>query len=996
MESFINLQHGIILNNIINKRYKLKLYFHMKFKKMLLMGVAMLAVTGTAGNYSYTTTPNDPSGTRIYTLPNGLKVYLSVNKEKPRIQTYIVVRTGSRNDPAETTGLAHYLEHLMFKGTQQFGTTNYTAEKPYLDEIERRYENYRTITDATKRKQAYHEIDSISQLAARYNIPNEYDKLMSSIGSEGTNAFTSNDVTCYVEDIPCNEVENWAKVQSDRFQNMVIRGFHTELEAVYEEYNIGLASDGEKEWNAMNRLIFPNHPYGTQTTIGTQEHLKNPSITNIKNYFHRYYVPNNVAICMAGDFNPDEIIATIDQYFGSWKRSETLSRPEYAPVKNIASPIDTTVMGLEAENVMMGWKFAGAASQQLDTLQLVSSILWNGHAGLIDINLNQTMKIQGAGAGVADLTDYSTFILEGMPKQGQSLEEVRSLLLAEIEKLKKGEFSDDLISSIINNEKLDYYQSLLSNRSRTQMMMDAFINGKSWESVVNSINRLSKITKADVVAFANKHFGNNYVTVFKRQGEDTSLKKIEKPAITAIPSNRDFSSQFLNEVVNSKVAEIAPRFLDFKNDLKDTKTSKGLPLIYKQNTNDGLFNLTFYYDFGEEDNLPLVYASDYLDVIGTSNKSAAQVKSEFYKLACSYNVNVDYNKTYVSLSGLSENMPQALALLEEVLQDAKADKESYNSYVELVAKNREDNKQNQRNNFTALWHYAIYGSYNPNRNLITIDELRQQDPQKLVDGLKALRNMQQTVLYFGPMTEKELSAQLAKFHKTQKHLNPVPVGKEYTEQANPAQTEILIAPYDAKNIYMRQFHNTGKPFNLNNIPVKSLFNEYFGGGMNTIVFQELRESRGLAYNAYAYYDADPRMGHPETYFTHIISQNDKMMDCIKVFNQILDTIPQSQTAFNIAKQSLTKSLQSKRITRNNVLWHYISAKERNLSEPIDATIYKALPALQMSDIVNFEKQNMAHKTYRFVILGDEKNLDIKALENIGTIKRLTTEEIFGY
>ncbi|MEE0620353.1 MAG: insulinase family protein, partial [Prevotella sp.] len=240
----------------------------------LALGLVLLAsaLQAIAKDYKYQTVKGDPMKSRIYTLDNGLKVYLSVNKEKPRIQTYIAVRTGSRNDPAETTGLAHYLEHLMFKGTQQFGTTDYAKEKPYLDEIEQRYESYRKMTDPEQRRKAYHEIDSVSQLAARYNIPNEYDKLMSSIGAEGTNAYTSNDVTCYVEDIPSNEVVNWAKIQSDRFKHMVIRGFHTELEAVYEEFNIGLAQDNRKMWGALNKLLYPTHPYGTQTTIGTQEH----------------------------------------------------------------------------------------------------------------------------------------------------------------------------------------------------------------------------------------------------------------------------------------------------------------------------------------------------------------------------------------------------------------------------------------------------------------------------------------------------------------------------------------------------------------------------------------------------------------------------------------------------------------------------------------------------------------------------------------------------
>ncbi|MBR3726898.1 MAG: insulinase family protein, partial [Prevotella sp.] len=243
-------------------------------KKILTIGLLLLGMTASAKTYEYKTVAGDQMQTRIYTLENGLKVYLSVNSEKPRIQTYIAVRTGSKNDPAETTGLAHYLEHLMFKGTKLFGTSNPEAEAPLLDDIEQRYERYRLLTDPEQRRLAYREIDSVSQVAAQYFIPNEYDKLMSAIGAEGTNAYTSNDVTCYTEDIPSNEVENWAKIQSDRFQNMVIRGFHTELEAVYEEYNIGIAQDSRKLWQAMSAMLFPTHPYGTQSTIGTQEHLK--------------------------------------------------------------------------------------------------------------------------------------------------------------------------------------------------------------------------------------------------------------------------------------------------------------------------------------------------------------------------------------------------------------------------------------------------------------------------------------------------------------------------------------------------------------------------------------------------------------------------------------------------------------------------------------------------------------------------------------------------
>ena len=391
----------------------------------------------------------------------------------------------------------------MFKGTDKFGVTNVNAEAPLLDDIEARYEQYRKLTDPEARRQAYHEIDSVSQLAAKYFIPNEYDKLMAIIGSEGSNAYTSEDVTCYVEDIPSNEVENWAKIQGDRFQNMVIRGFHTELEAVYEEYNIYLANDLDKLFVAMAAKLFPNHPYGTQTTIGTQEHLKNPSISNIKAYFKKWYVPNNVAICMAGDFDPDEVMSIIKKYFGDWKAGDDVEQPTFPELPAITSPIDTTVVGLEAESIWLGWRFDKASSLQADTLQVVEQMLSNGTAGLIDLDINQQMKMLEAGAMLQTQMDYSMFLLAGTPSEGQSLDEGRSLLLSEIEKLKKGEFSDDLLPSVINNLKLQYYNTLESNRARASMFVDAFINGTPWQQKVEWLSRLEGMTKEQIVAFVN-------------------------------------------------------------------------------------------------------------------------------------------------------------------------------------------------------------------------------------------------------------------------------------------------------------------------------------------------------------------------------------------------------------------------------------------------------------------------------------------------------------
>lgn len=969
---------------------------NLSFGKIGLSLLLLLGVVGIkAQTRTYESVPNDPMKTRIYTLDNGLKVYISVNKEKPRIQTYIAVRTGSRNDPAETTGLAHYLEHIMFKGTDKVGTSNYEAERPYLKQIEKLYEEYRHMTDPAKRKVWYHKIDSVSQIAAQYNIPNEYDKLMAAIGSQGTNAYTSNDVTCYVENIPSNEIESWAKVQGDRFQNMVIRGFHTELEAVYEEYNMGLTSDGRKLFTALMAKLFPTHPYGTQTTIGRGEHLKNPSITNIMNYYHRYYVPNNIAICMSGDLNPEQTVAIIEKYFGNWKRSETLSAPQYGAQPKFTAPVDTTVVGLEAEMLYLGWRADKGNSLQCDTLDIIGELLSNGSAGLYDLNLNRTMKVQSAGAGFSELTDYSMFIAMGIPKKGQTLQEVRDLLLAEIEKLKKGDFSDDLLPSVINNYKRSYYTSLDNNQFRAKAFVDAFINNVDWKQEVDRLNRISKMTKAEIVSFANRFFDNGYAAVYKVQGTDTTIQKVDKPKITPIPTNNDKHSAFLQEIVNHQVEPIKPVFVDFKKDLTKSTTKKGWPILYKQNTQDDLFTLYLEIPFGKESDLLPGYAKMYIDYLGTDKMTNAQIKQELYKLACDYDIGQTDDETYFKLTGLNENLPKALALINDVIDNAKVDKEAYAAAVDLLIKSQKDKKADQKSNFRALQDYGMYGAYNSTRNILSEEQLKNMDPQKLLNSLKGLKNYKQTVLYYGPSSLKDIDNLLSKTFKTAKKFTSLPKEKRYTLQTTP-KNEILIAPYDAKNIYMVQFHNENKEWNPNDAAKIAVFNEYFGGGMNAIVFQEMREARALAYSASASYRTPSRLGDKEYFNTYIITQNDKMMDCVAQFNELLNNVPVRQANFDLAKQNLLKSLASARTTKFSILSAYMAAQKMGLDYSLSEKIYKDLPSVTLDDIINFEKTNMANKTFKYLILGDEKELDMKALEKIAPIKRVTTEEIFGY
>ena len=234
---------------------------------------------------SFSTVKNDPLKVRAYKLKNGLQVFLTVNKEAPRIQTQVSVRAGGKNDPSNATGLAHYLEHLLFKGTSKLGTVDYKKEKIELDKITVLYEVYRQTKDSSERAVIYHQIDSISGVASKFACLNEFDQAHFVLGATGTNAYTTHDNTSYITNIPSNQLKYWLELESERFMNPVLRLFHTELEAVYEEKNRSQDNHFRQQYYVMLRGLFKKHNYGLQTTIGTIDHLKNPSIVEIKKFF---------------------------------------------------------------------------------------------------------------------------------------------------------------------------------------------------------------------------------------------------------------------------------------------------------------------------------------------------------------------------------------------------------------------------------------------------------------------------------------------------------------------------------------------------------------------------------------------------------------------------------------------------------------------------------------------------------------------------------------
>lgn len=980
---------------IFSRTSRLLLWFVAATSVLQAKGGNTLPAKEPAPSYPFTSVPGDPLKARIYTLNNGLTVMLSVNRDQPRIYTYIATRAGSKNDPATNTGLAHYLEHMVFKGTDRYGTQDYAKEKPLLEQIDALYERYNTTTDPAARGAIYHAIDSVSGLAAKYAIPNEYDRMIGAIGGVGSNAFTSFEVTAYESEIPSNQLANWLTIEAERFRNPILRLFHTELEAVYEEKNISLDDDGNRANEEFMRALFPHHQYGTQTTIGTIEHLKNPSLKEIRKFYHNWYVPNNMVVILAGDFDPDEAIRQIDKSF-SWMQQKPTPAFTVAQESPITSPVVRTVMGKDAENLTIGFRFPGALTRDAMLMEMVDLLLAYKGAGLIDLNLKKSQKVLDAGSGAYLMKDYSTHELRGTPKAGQSLEEVRDLLLQQIDMVKVGKFTQEDLTAILRNVQADQMRQRESNPGRAGWMLDAFILGERWEDRIAKTERMKKVTRQQIMDFARQNYENNYVIVYKRQGENNQVEKVEKPAITPVDLNRDAVSPFAEKVMAAQPAAIKPVFVDYQHDIARTKLANGAQMLSVANTDNNLFTLTWMFELGRRNSRTFPTAASYMKLIGADTMSAATIARKFFALGCSFNIGVGDDRISISVSGLQENMNPALDLLHTLIEKAKPDQAALDNMVKRELKSRADAKLDKG---TILWgglySHAMYDGKNPFNDRLSETELRGLKAEDLVRQIQSLPGYRHTLLYYGPAKKEEVATAVAQHMVMSKALKDPPKPFEY-DRREMKENIIYVANYpgmvQAELIWVRKAGGFDKGI----VPTAEVFNQYFGGDMSSVVFQTIRESKALAYSASAGFQTPDRKEDPNYITAYIGTQADKMPEAIAGMNELLTTLPESDGAFQVARESMRSKLQTQRVTKMGILYSYLDAQRMGYATDSRRDLYQALDNLSFSSIEAFHHKQFSGQHYAYCVLGDTSRMDMEALRKVGRVVQVPMEELFGY
>lgn len=936
--------------------------------------------------------PADPMAVHIYELDNGLTVYLTENHETPRFYAEIAVRAGSKHDPAESTGLAHYLEHMLFKGSQKIGTLSYEKEKPHLDRILELYEKHFNEEDSEKRRAIYEQINKESQLSSPYVIPNELDRLYKSMGGGGLNAHTWHEETVYRVNLPSSRLRQWAAIESERFHKPVFRLFQLELEIVYEEKNRTLDNKDRIIGYAVNQQLYKKHPYGQQTTIGNVEHLKNPSLKNVYQYYTTRYVPNNMAILISGDINIRETIQLIDEYFSIWER-KALPEPKEWKEKPLKKPERLTVKYEGEEYVLLAFRTAPTNHHHADALKLLDMILDNRTAGLINLNLNQRQRVRRAAAYPHLLNDYGAQYLYGIPKKDQPLDEVESLLLEQVEQIKQGAFEDWILPAIVTDFKKKRKSQLESNSGRVRLMRAAFLEFENWNHATDAISRMELLTKNDIVRVAKTYFDEGYVAGY-RIDEKPEIPKIEKPTIEKIKIDGTRQSEFALTVQAMPHDEIEPIFVDPEKDFTIFDYHDGVKLFYSQNPVNDLFSLNISIDFGTHQDNKIGVATRLLDKAGTKTYAPEALKKEWYKLGTNFSISAGDNETHVSIAGIDESLGASLALLMDFVNAPKADGETLDELIKITLAKREDAKKDHRSIRSALVQFNRYGKDSYYLRQLSNEALNELTVDELLGVIKNLLRYKHTISYTGSSSLEEVVSLLKKHHVISGLLQDPPPYR-FLKARTVDKDEILFVHKDMAQAHLRiEFGD--EEYNEANIPAVQLYNAYFAGGMGGIVFQELREARALAYSAGARYLTGSRKGDQNIMVGGIGCQPDKAVEALEAFKDLLDNLPVEPERFEQARQSVINRYRTSKLGFRQILGSVRSWEK--LGVPIDprTSRFQHVQDAEIGQILAFHKARLKSRPKLISVVGDRERINTEALRKLGKWVEVDLENIFAY
>ena len=946
---------------------------------------------------SYQSQAEDLNALKVkeYRLENGLTVWLNEDHSQPKVFGAVVVKAGAKDCP--DTGIAHYFEHMMFKGTDRIGTLDYEAEKVLLDSIAMKYDELAMTEDTAARARLQKEINELSIRSSEYVIPNEFNRLINRFGGSGLNAATSYDATIYFNTFSPQYMVQWAEINSERLINPVFRLFQSELETVYEEKNMYGDFIGGQVMDTLMARYFGPHPYA-YPIIGSTKNLKNPRLTEMHKFFEDYYVASNMALILSGDFDAQQVMPILEKAFsrirsGNAPKQEKVMLPPFngRETMKVKFPIPfIKAMGL-------GFRGVSANHEDQVALNIAVNLLNNSNGtGYLD-KLMVEHKLMGALAINESMNEAGILAVAIMPKLLiQSYSSAEKMVWDEINRVKNGDFSDEMFNSLKLEQKRQYASSLENIDSRATIMMNLFSQGKSWNDYLNEVARIESITKEDVVRVAQKYFSNNYLCVTKSTGKYPK-DNLPKPAFSpVVPRNADASSSYAKQLEKIPEQQVAPRIIDFEKDVKTSKLTPLVTLYTTPNPLNDIFTLNISYGIGALEQPELMQLTNYLQLLGTESLSFEQFRSRLQSIGSTLAFDVTPDAFVMKVTGFDNHIDETMKLVGDFIRHAKADDKKLRQIVDDAKVSEKAFFKSGDNVASALLEQVKYGDQSRYLRKLSLSQIKKLKGKDMLAIYDKVRSVQCDLHYCGTLPVEKVIGTI------RQHL---PLERTTVASNSPYYRE--LKQYDRPTVFFIDMPDMAQSIVYGYVkgdPVDDkasrhasrLFSVYFGGDMSSLMFQEIREFRSFAYRTSGRYQL-PNHAHKGTAgsFTAMLStQSDKTLDALGVLDSLIREMPLKPERMEAVKQTLVNRINNDYPPFRNLSEKVASARMEGFDRDPAEEFLRDIATMDMQDISRFYQEQISGRPVVYVIAGNRKHIDMKKLAEYGTIIKVKKKDIY--
>ena len=922
-----------------------------------------------------------------FILHNGLTVWISTDSSDSKVYGQVVVRAGAKETP--NSGVAHYFEHIMFKGTQRIGTVDYEQEAPILKEITKQYSKLQTAKNSAEREKVQSKINELNIEATKYAIPNDFNHLISMYGGSGLNAGTSYDYTLFYNSFSPQYLEHWCELNSERMIAPVFRLFQSELETVYEEKNMYSNNiSTEPIQRIMERLAAP-HPY-RYPIIGSTEALKSPDIRAMEEFFREYYYAENMALILTGDIKEEGLLPLLERTFGRIKSGgrKPLQLPQPMPFNGhekmtIKVPIPF-VKGL-------GFIWHTVPNNHPDqvALSLVQSLLNNdGKTGLLD-RLTIDGKVMEAAAINFALNDMGLFGVYIMPKLLQSSYLVKRRIQKAIDRIKRGDFSTQALEEVKQSLYKANLLQLESSEQKAKLLSSLFAQNETWSDLMRELDLLSSISKEEVVEVAQRYLDGNYLEVKKQTGR-YAVEKLPKPPYQPVKApNQGAKSEFSRYLETLEIPKLPMKYLDFKKDAEQRDLSANdLVRLYKVgNEINDLFSLDLLF-FRQSYYHPLqTYLEQYLDLVGGAEMSAHELNQRLQSLGATITYESKPSFFCIRISGFDHYLSETIALVGSILNDIKVEKPQIKKIIEARKISDRAIKADITELSKRLLDLARYGEKAPYKADLSLSKIKQLKAQDMVEEFHHLLQSELDIHYTGKLDIEKVASCI----KSSFNLDAIsecgegyfyvpsilPSGNRILLHNEPSATQVVIKGYLPMGV-LSDYEKS----------ILRVYSTYLGSGMSSLLFQEIREYRSLAYSVSSYASFAPHSIHDgqTDLLVYLSTQTDKLLEVIELLNKLIHKSPDDPNRLEIAINTLRSDVRSTypamRMKSRTIASHI----RQGYNKDIALIIEDNLKSITLQEVLDFHTTKVVKSPITLSMIG---NIDDKTVAQLSENFQIT-------